>query len=98
MGAHDPRSAQDRSTVHNLCSPVPDIDINDKTKSILNNLIGDEGSTALSKRNGVIGKGGMDGSNPFCLLEEHLWLGVGDIIEKIIDCRYIGIFSSYRQK
>ena len=21
MGAHDPRSAQDRSTVHNLCSP-----------------------------------------------------------------------------
>ena len=22
MGAHDPRSAQDRSTVHNLCSPV----------------------------------------------------------------------------
>ena len=39
----------------------------------------------------------MDGSNPFCLLEEHLWLGVGDIIEKIIDCRYIGIFSSYRQ-
>ena len=39
----------------------------------------------------------MDGSNPFCLLEEHLWLGVGDIIEKIIDCRYIGIFSSSRQ-
>ena len=24
-------------------------------------------------------------------------VGVGDIIEKIIDCRYIGIFSSYRQ-
>ena len=23
MGAHDPRSAQDMSTVHNLCSPVP---------------------------------------------------------------------------
>ena len=22
MGAHDPRSAQDRSTVHNLCSPA----------------------------------------------------------------------------
>ena len=24
-------------------------------------------------------------------------IGVGDIIEKLIDCRYIDIFSSYRQ-
>ena len=29
MGAHDPRSAQDRSTVHNLCSPADNIGIAD---------------------------------------------------------------------
>ena len=26
MGAHDPQSAQDKSTVHNLCSPEEDLD------------------------------------------------------------------------
>ena len=26
----------------------------------------------------------------------RLWIGVGDIIEKIMDSRYIGIFTTYR--
>ena len=29
--------------------------------------------------------------------DDHSQVGVGDIIEKIIDCRYIGIFKTYRQ-
>ena len=31
-----------------------------------------------------------------CTADEQ-WLGVGNIIEKIIDSRYIGIFKTYRQ-
>ena len=33
----------------------------------------------------------------FLRLQSHQGLGVGDIIEKIIDSRYIGIFTTYRQ-
>ena len=29
--------------------------------------------------------------------QDHPGVGVGDIIEKIIDSRYIGIFITYRQ-
>ena len=30
-------------------------------------------------------------------MKKEQWVGVGDIMEKIIDSRYISIFSSYRQ-
>ena len=35
MGAHDPRSAQDRSTVHNLCSPDDGDEVDERVLSQL---------------------------------------------------------------